>query len=62
MKHPIQPLEIDSTGIVRFKPNKIVELLLADSSLDLNTLFTIPFDNNDREQLAQLIGYSISGF
>lgn len=30
--------------------------------MDLNALALIPFDEDDRQQFAQLIGYSVSGF
>lgn len=62
MKHPIQPLVVDSHGTIRFKENKIVRYLLDDSRHSLNSLGVIPFDENDREQFLQLIGFSVTGF
>ena len=62
MKHPIQPLEKDKHGTIRFKENKIVRYLLDNGGIDLNRLAVLDFDNNDREQFSQLIGYSLSGF
>lgn len=62
MKHPIQPLEADDKGTLRFKENKIVRYLLDNGGIDLNQLAIIDFSDNDREQLSQLIGYSLSGF
>jgi hypothetical protein len=61
-KHPTQPLVAADQGIVRFKPNKIVQFLLDAGPFDLNKLACMNFDAEDREQLAQLIGYSLSGF
>jgi hypothetical protein len=61
-KHPLQPLVKDEYGVVRFKPNKIVRYLLDNGGIDLNWLATIDFSREDREQFAQLIGYSLSGF
>jgi len=61
-KHPVQPLVIDPDGIVRFKPNKIVRFLLDAGPFDLNKLALMPWDDEDHVQLAQLIGYSLSGF
>lgn len=61
-KHPIQPLETDGDGVLRFKPNKIVRFLLDAGMYDLNKLAIMEFSQNDREQFAQLIGYSLSGF
>jgi len=59
---PIQPLVIDQNGVIRFKANAIVRTLLDMGPLDLNALASMPFSDEDREQLAQLIGYSLSGF
>ena len=57
MKHPIQKIE---NG--RFVENAIVRYLLDNGGIDLNQIAVLPFDNADREQFAQLIGYSLSGF
>lgn len=62
IKQPIQPLYTDSFGRLRFHPNPIVEHLLSVAPIDLNDLARMPFEDNDREQFAQLIGYSLSGF
>ena len=67
-KHPIQPLVWDVVGdnetddVIRFKKNKIVRFLLDAGPFDMNQLALMPFDREDREQFAQLIGYSVSGF
>lgn len=60
-KHPIQPLEEDRQGVIRFKRNAIVCHLLDHGSLDMNDLARLDFTREDREQFAQLIGYSHSG-
>lgn len=57
MKHPMQKIE---NG--RFVKNAIVEYLLDNGGIDLNKLAVLPFDDEDREQFAQLIGYSVSGY
>jgi len=62
MNHPIQPVVTDANGTMRFKENKIVRYLLDAGGIDMNKLAIMPFDQNDREQFAQLIGYSLSGF
>lgn len=63
MKHPIQPIEIAHDGAVRFKENKIVRHLLnTHPSCGLNELAAMEFDVEDMRQLAQLIGYSLSGY
>ena len=61
-KHPIQPIETDDHGTARFKQNAIVRFLLDEGPFDLNKLGIKSFPNEDREQFAQLIGYSVSGF
>jgi hypothetical protein len=58
---PIQPLELDEAGWLRFKPNKIVQYLLDHGGIDLNQLARVDFPQADREQFAQLIGYSFFG-
>jgi hypothetical protein len=61
-KHPIQPLEKDSAGVTRFKQNAIVRYLIDNGSIGLNDLARVNFPQEDREQFAQLIGYSLSGY
>lgn len=59
-KHPIQPLQMEN-GVLRFKRNKIVEHLLEKGGIDMNDIARLDFSQEDREQFAQLIGYSHSG-
>lgn len=61
MTHPIQDLERDKHGVIRFKKNKIVEYLLDEGPFDLNGIAVLDFTDDDRAQFAQLIGYSKSG-
>jgi hypothetical protein len=61
-KHPIQPLEIDAHGVLRFKANAIVQYLLDKGGLNMNDLAIVQFSKEDRQQFAQLIGYSLSGY
>lgn len=60
-RHPIQPLEMTESGVLRFKANKIVQYLLDHGGIDMNKLAMLDFPREDREQFAQLIGYSHSG-
>jgi hypothetical protein len=62
MEHPVQPLIEDSEGVVRFKPNALVQFLLDNGPFDLNELQQRSFSREDWEQFAQLIGWSLSGF
>lgn len=62
MKHPMQPIEIDEHGVARFKANAIVRHLIDHGSIDLNDIARLGFSPDDNAQLAQLIGYSVSGF
>jgi hypothetical protein len=60
MKNPIQPIK---DGM--FKENKIVSELFNFSSekgFDLNKIAQMEFSKDDRQQFAQLIGYSIGGY
>ena len=59
-KHPVQPLQMEN-GVLRFKRNKIVEHLLDKGGIDMNDIARLDFSQEDREQFAQLIGYSHSG-
>jgi hypothetical protein len=60
--HPVQPLVHDARGTLRFKQNAIVLFLLEAGPFDMNVLASMPFSIEDREQFAQLIGYSLDGF
>ncbi len=62
MTQPIQPLALDSRGTLRFKENALVRYILDNGGIDMNHLAMIDFPQEDREQFAQLIGYSLSGF
>jgi hypothetical protein len=61
-KHPIQPLIRDEHGTVRFKENAIVRFLLDNGQHNMSTLARSQFSQEDQEQFAQLIGYSLCGF
>ncbi len=61
-KHPMQRLAKDEHGVVRFVANEIVRFLLDNGGHDMNDLACREFSVDDREQFAQLIGYSVSGF
>ena len=62
----MQPIEYDEYNVIRFKRNKIVDYMLeagrAAGAFDLNSIASMNFPKEDYEQLAQLIGYSVSGF
>lgn len=74
--HPMQPVVRDEHGVLRFRANAIVDALLerdsergkiypdfpARSDGGLNWIATQEFSQEDREQFAQLIGYSVSGY
>lgn len=42
-KHPIQPLEKDDDGVVRFKENAIVKHLLDHGDIDMNKIAILDF-------------------
>tara|TARA_R110000868_G_scaffold327811_1_gene588707 strand:- start:420 stop:788 length:369 start_codon:yes stop_codon:yes gene_type:complete len=62
MNHPIQPIVKDADGVNRFKRNHIIDYLFDECLIDLNKLQKMDFPAEDRQQLAQLLGYSISGY
>lgn len=65
MKNPIQPIIKDENGVLRFKKNSIVAFLIDWSTkrgIGMNELALMGFSNDDRQQFAQLIGYSLSGY
>lgn len=62
---PMQPLEIDDHGTLRFRQNEIVRKLLdhgTGTGCGLNEMALDEYSAEDRMQLAQLIGYSLSGY
>lgn len=63
-RQPMQPLEYDQNDVSRFKSNAIVRHLLDNGGIDMNDLAMVSpeFPQEDWEQFAQLIGYSLSGF
>ena len=65
-RNPLQPIERDEHGTIRFKKNQIVSDLSDAGSLrgfDMNYIVgRNKYSQTDLEQFAQLIGYSISGF
>jgi hypothetical protein len=64
--HPMQPLVKDPKGgrrgVVRFRGNAVVQYLLDEGGLSLNDLAKVDFPQEDLEQFAQLIGYSLCGY
>lgn len=61
-KHPMQPIVWATDGCIRFKQNKIIDYLFTSGKMNLNAIACMDFPNEDRVQLAQLLGYSVSGF
>lgn len=57
MKHPMQKIKDG-----RFVKNDIVEYLLDNGGIGLNKIACMDFSAEDRQQFAQLIGYSVSGY
>lgn len=60
VKNPDQPIILDAVGTIRFKSN--VRIVLVNGPYDLNRLAEMEFSDDDRNQFAQLIGYSVCGF
>jgi hypothetical protein len=63
IRPPIQPLYVcPIDGRLRFQPNVLVQHLLDHGGIDMNALARVDAPRSDREQFAQLIGYSHYGF
>ena len=62
MNQPMQPLAYDEKGVLRFKANAIVQYILDNGGVDLNKIACLQFSKEDRQQFAQLIGYSLGGY
>ena len=63
--HPIQPLQRDEDGVLRFRANAIVRYVLnwgRAHGHGLNEIATMEFSKEDWRQFAQLIGYSLDGY
>ena len=58
----MQPIVWAADGLIRFKANKIIEYLFESGKLSLNEIATMQFPAEDHVQIAQLLGYSVSGF
>jgi hypothetical protein len=61
-RQPIQPIVTDDKGVLRFKENVLVRYLLEHGGLNMNDLARVECADEDRQQFAQLIGYSIDGY
>ena len=60
-KHPIQPIEDDGKGVIRFKENAIVRKLADAYGLNDVARDCCDATRDDWDQFYQLIGYSVSG-
>lgn len=61
-KHPDQPIEVDDAGVFRFKKNAIVRFLVDAGPFTLTQLAALPVSNDDFNQFAMLLGYTVAGF
>lgn len=64
-RQPMQPVVVAADGVIRFKKNQIISDMLElcqKHGLDLNEIAMRDYDKDDRSQLMQLIGYSVSGY
>ena len=59
-EHPMQPVELDGLGVPRFRRNAIVKWLF--NLKHTSNIFQMDFTDEDKRQLAQLIGYSVGGY
>lgn len=59
---PMQPVVVSDDGVIRFRGNALVRYLLDSGGIDMNKLRHVDCPPKDREQFAQLIGYSVAGY
>ena len=68
-RHPVQPVEWDGQGVLRFKANPIIRYLVDNAKLPIegHVLNVLPrvaaehgFTRHDWDQFYQLIGYSVA--
>jgi uncharacterized protein YceH (UPF0502 family) len=65
MTLPTQPVYMADNGVTRFRANAIVNFVhdwARDRGLGLNELAAMDFEDADRRQYMQLLGYSIAGY
>lgn len=60
MTRPLQPITPEANP--SFEANRIVLFLLDSGPYDMNRLAMMEFSDEDRQQFAQLIGYSLHGY
>ena len=64
-RQPMQPVVVAADGVIRFKQNQIIRDMLdlcEKHGLGLNEIAMRDYEKDDRSQLMQLIGYSVSGY
>ena len=64
-RQPMQPVVVASDGVIRFKANQIISDMLdlcQKHGFGLNEIAMRDYEEDDRSQLMQLIGYSVSGY
>lgn len=63
---PMQPIEWDGKGVIRFQDNKIISMLYEAGVFDLNAIAVQCIEKKipraDQMQFWQMLGYSVSGF
>ncbi len=64
--HPMQPIELDDSGIPRFKENKVIRYLMMRGKVDLNEIGSMVHGGmisiEDYTQLRQIMGASVDYF
>ena len=64
-RQPMQPVVVAADGVIRFKANQIISDMLdlcQKHGFGLNEIAMGDYGKDDRSQLMQLIGYSVSGY
>ena len=61
VQHPMQDLRWDG-DVIRFRANEIIKDAVESGAINLNDIACKQYSQADHMQLAQMIGYSVSGF
>jgi hypothetical protein len=61
-KHPMQPVVLSEDGRAYFVPNEILVWMLAHGRINFDEIAQQGFSDEDRMQLAQLLGFAVSRY
>lgn len=60
--HPLQDIFLDTDGIVKFRENRIIASMFNSGKIDWRKIDRSEFSDEDKRQLAMLMGLSVDDF